>query len=433
MNRDKLFSGNPIAEKLLKRIVALLASSHYKNSPNDLLLLCDSPKHELLLLLPPRKASFEEEGGSAAGHLPDILAVLQVVPEGNLSMKDIESYETASRGVARPDGDLIPWTLSQQFASLGGRVFGGLFGYRIQRVAVDHTFQRKGYGSCAVKSVCSWLEGRIQVAEGKTVYSHDSIDRPLLVPTSQHVPFHGKLQTISYIGTSFGMTVDLFKFWNTSLGFKPVYIRQGANEITGENSCIMIRAATGKEDRLMANNDHELVFPVWLAVMCNEFNYRFLRLLSGPMRSFDSSLALAISTSAGSCSRFLGGGISDGSVLDTLNCKNIFSTFTRSDLERLHKFGVGQLEYGLVADLASPVASAYFAHRFKPEISHQEDPLQLTALQRLILLMNGLQGLSFDQIALIIGMPVHQLMALFSQTINKIAGYLEGILEKLEN
>jgi N-acetyltransferase 10 len=36
---------------------------------------------------------------------------------------------------------------------------------------------------------------------------------------------------IDYLGTSFGLTKTLFKFWNKNK-FEPVYIRQTKNDIT---------------------------------------------------------------------------------------------------------------------------------------------------------------------------------------------------------
>lgn len=41
---------------------------------------------------------------------------------------------------------------------------------------------------------------------------------------------------IDYLGTSFGLTLDLFKF-HQRLGFQPVYLRQSPSDITGESGC----------------------------------------------------------------------------------------------------------------------------------------------------------------------------------------------------
>ena len=51
-------------------MVALCVASHYRNTPNDLLLLADAPAHRLFVLLGPVD--------DTVNALPDILAVVQV-------------------------------------------------------------------------------------------------------------------------------------------------------------------------------------------------------------------------------------------------------------------------------------------------------------------------------------------------------------------
>lgn len=51
VNRDTLFSYHKASEAFLQRMMALYVSSHYKNSPNDLLLMSDAPAHSLYVLL----------------------------------------------------------------------------------------------------------------------------------------------------------------------------------------------------------------------------------------------------------------------------------------------------------------------------------------------------------------------------------------------
>jgi tRNA(Met) C34 N-acetyltransferase TmcA len=52
------------------QVVALLVASHYKNTPNDLLLLADAPAHQLFVLLGPVDPT--------QNAMPDVLAVVQV-------------------------------------------------------------------------------------------------------------------------------------------------------------------------------------------------------------------------------------------------------------------------------------------------------------------------------------------------------------------
>jgi N-acetyltransferase 10 len=63
------------------------------------------------------------------GQLPDILVAIQVAFEGEISQKNLS--ESMKRGV-RPSGDLIPWTISEQFQD---DKFGQLNGIRIVRIA----------------------------------------------------------------------------------------------------------------------------------------------------------------------------------------------------------------------------------------------------------------------------------------------------------
>ncbi|MEE6525008.1 hypothetical protein FKM82_024773 [Ascaphus truei] len=97
--------------------MALYVASHYKNSPNDLQMLSDAPAHHLFCLLPPVPPT--------QNSLPEVLAVIQVSLEGEISRQSILS--SLSRG-KKASGDLIPWTVSEQVGS----------GYTHFRVILPH-------------------------------------------------------------------------------------------------------------------------------------------------------------------------------------------------------------------------------------------------------------------------------------------------------
>jgi len=66
-----------------------------------------------------------------------------------------------------------------------------------------------------------------------------------LKPKKHVVPILQKLSErkpapLHYLGTSFGVTKELFQFWKKNL-FVPIYLRQTANELTGEHTCVMLR------------------------------------------------------------------------------------------------------------------------------------------------------------------------------------------------
>jgi len=128
VNRDTLFSYHKLSEKFLQRMMALYVSSHYKNSPNDLMLMSDAPAHHLFVLLPP----INEETKS----LPEILCVIQVCLEGEISRESVAKQ--VGRG-QRASGDLIPWTVSQQFQDDD---FPSLSGARVVRIATHPEYHR---------------------------------------------------------------------------------------------------------------------------------------------------------------------------------------------------------------------------------------------------------------------------------------------------
>ena len=68
VNRDTLFSYHSSSEKFLRKLMSIFVSSHYKNTPNDLLLLSDAPAHQVFVLMGP----INEQEKS----LPDILCAV---------------------------------------------------------------------------------------------------------------------------------------------------------------------------------------------------------------------------------------------------------------------------------------------------------------------------------------------------------------------
>lgn len=86
------------SEAFLQRMVALLVASHYRNTPNDLMMMADAPAHHLFVLLGPLDETVNA--------LPDILAVVQV---GLLHSFEVESWLSY-----RNDSPLLCWQSLQQ-------------------------------------------------------------------------------------------------------------------------------------------------------------------------------------------------------------------------------------------------------------------------------------------------------------------------------
>lgn len=90
-------------------------------------------------------------------------------------------------------------------------------------------------------------------------------------------------EKLDYIGTSYGLTTDLLKFWK-SQKFVPVYLSQKANDLTGEFTTIMISII--KTDKVESND--------WLAMYFHDFRRRFIKLLGKTFQNFTTGLSLSI-------------------------------------------------------------------------------------------------------------------------------------------
>ncbi|PWA51563.1 hypothetical protein CTI12_AA460840 [Artemisia annua] len=265
VNRDTLFSFHKDSELFLQRMMALYVASHYKNSPNDLQLLADAPAHHLFVLLGPVDESKNQ--------LPDILCVIQVCLEGKISKASVMRSLQAGH---QPSGDQIPWKFCEQFQD---EDFPSLSGARIVRIATHPSALNFRYGSTAIELLTRYFEGQFspisevdvekddleasphlkvtEAAEKVSLLKENIKARsdlpPLLVHLGERPP-----EKLHYLGVSFGLTFDLFRFWRKNK-FAPFYLCEVPNSVTGEHTCMMLKPLY--TDDIQANdNSDELGF-----------------------------------------------------------------------------------------------------------------------------------------------------------------------------
>ena len=411
VNRDTLFSFHPVSEKFLQQMMALYVASHYKNSPNDLQLMSDAPAHQLFVLVPPIDYSSPQ--------LPEPLCVVQVALEGQISKQSVLS--SLGRG-QRAGGDLIPWLVSQQFQD---EDFAGLSGARIVRIATNPDYISMGYGSRALSLLVEFYDGKFaDLSETVSDQPHsmprvtdaDLQDSTLLSDNIKirdiqtMPPLFAKLserkpQLLDYIGVSFGLTQPLHKFWKRAL-FVPVYLRQTLNELTGENSCVMLRTLSA------STND-----PAWLGAFARDFQKRFAALLSYQFRAFPSVLALSIDESA-----------SHGAKLNTsfpvrpLTRTELDELFSPFDLKLLDSYANNMLDYHVILDMVPTMAMLYFSGRIKSAI-------KLSGVQSAILLAIGLQRKVLEDVEKELGLHASQLLAMFVKVVRKMSSHFRSLVE----
>ncbi|TPX09319.1 uncharacterized protein E0L32_009511 [Thyridium curvatum] len=409
VNRDALFSFHPVPEKFLQQMVALYVASHYKNSPDDLQLMSDAPAHELFVLVPPVSGD--------GSRLPEPLCVIQVSLEGKISRQSV--LNSLSRG-QRPAGDLIPWLVSQQFQD---DEFASLSGARVVRIATNPDYVNMGYGSKALQLLVDYYEGKFtNLSENGAAAANEKMTRvtdaelanaSLLVDDvkvrdlNKMPPLFSRLSErkpvgLDYVGVSYGLTQPLHKFWKRA-SFAPVYLRQTANDLTGEHTCVMLRPLENTDDRS------------WLGAFARDFQKRFLSLLSYQFRVFPSIMALSIDESANAGAKL---DQAEPSPLTKAELDKLLSPF---DLKRLESYANNMLDYHVVLDLIPTLANLYFTGRLRGDV-------KLSGVQQSILLSIGLQHKDIDVVSEELSLPVSQLLAMFIKILRKMTAHFGSLV-----
>lgn len=409
VNRDTLFSYHPVSETFLQRMMSLYVASHYKNSPNDLQLMSDAPAHHLFVLLPP----VNEKTSS----LPDPLVVVQVCLEGEISRQTV--INSLSRG-QRPSGDMIPWLISQQYQDDD---FASLSGARVVRIATHPDYAKMGYGSRALELLTSFYQGKgsdlsetdIEEDSFTRVEDHEienanlKTDQVKVRDPSKMPPLLTKMNEkraprLDYLGVSYGLTPSLHKFWKRA-GFVPLYMRQTANDLTGEHTCVMIKSLNETQDSHVANAE-------WLDAFARDFSKRFINLLSFNFRHFTAGNALSIIDAA-----------KHGHSLEAereLNKNTLGVFFTPYDLKRLESYANNMLDYHVILDMIPVVAELYFRNELPADI-------KLSGVQSAILLGVGLQRKTVDDLQKELSLASNQVLALFVKIVKKFSQYFNKI------
>lgn len=438
VDRDALFSYHPLSEAMLQRIWSLYTSAHYKNSPNDLQILSDAPAHRLFVLLGPQKNAQKKKDGSISSQLPDILCVVQVAFEGRISQKSVQSELQKGN---KASGDLIPWTISQQFNDTH---FAGLSGARIVRIATHPDVQKMGYGSRAIDLLIDYFAGKLTVetitpsrltfggegtgsALSKQAIERSDVDTQGLLneqikPRSKLPPLLTNIidrpaERLHYLGSSFGLTNSLLNFWSRK-GFQVAYLRQTPNELTGEHSSIALR-------ELDCSDLFEDGTPSagWLNSFVKDYRKRLISLMSYNFRHLDCPLSLTLLDPERSITT--GGNDNDEEAVEgvTLSSTELLTAhLSYYDMKRLELYSRNIVDHHMILDIVPTLATLLFQGKL--------GKLRLSYLQASILLAVGLQRRDIDSVTQELDLPSNQILAFFNKTIRKLSNCLKSIVEK---
>jgi len=447
INRDTLFSGHALSEQFLKRLWSLFVSSHYKNSPNDLQLLSDAPAHAVFILL---DSTQMEKTGKLDG-IPDILCAVQIAIEGGIVGSTIQAQ--LNKGY-RPAGDLIPWTVCEQFQDSN---FGQLTGIRIVRIAAHPDAQGMGYGSRALELLQKYYEGAlINVDEIEEDESVGLISQPAKKPISSVVSAEeskeSKIKTeeikpkkglkpimqplskrkplpVHYLGTSYGVTPQLYNFWKRN-GYIPLYMRQTLNELTGEHTCVMVKPLMGDSSKSDISIPKHLVDSSdsqygWLAGYATDFKKRFIALLGYEFRNLPTALVMSIlNVTKDSQQNQTAPGGSETDITEPLteNIKQeIRANVSTFDVARLESYTKNLVDYHMILDLLPTTARLYFLGKLKS--------IGFSYIQLAMLAGIGLQYKKVEEIGEELNVGTSQLMAMFNKAMRKISRSVKAAYE----
>ncbi|MBB5253923.1 tRNA(Met) cytidine acetyltransferase TmcA [Sulfurisphaera ohwakuensis] len=168
----------------LRQIYGILVTAHYRNNPNDLMIMADGVHHKIKTL--------STLDGKYIG-------VVQIAQEGDLPDSLID---LALKG-GTFDGDLIPDRLIKHVRL---RDFGKMKGWRIVRIAIVQELQDKGLGSTMLNMV------------------EES----------------AKEEGVDWVGSAFMGDARVLNFWIKN-GYVPVHVSPKKNEKLGDYPVVVIK------------------------------------------------------------------------------------------------------------------------------------------------------------------------------------------------
>ena len=417
VNRDTLFSYHKGSEAFLKKIMSLFVSSHYKNSPNDLQLLSDAPSHKIFVLCKSLDKQKKAKG------LPDIYCAIQVCEEGGIS-KDV--ILTNNKRGLKPSGDLIPWTISDHYQD---QEFAKMTSIRVVRIACHPDCQRMGYGSKALELLSQYYEGKFFKLDEDEEMEESNEEKK---GKKKLKPLLNKLEDIKppfiyYLGTSFGLTNNLYNFWQKN-GYKPLYIAMNSNSITGEHSCIMIKPLNEGNIKLLtediSNNNNQRI--KWFNPFSVDFKHRLISLLSFNFNKLNIKLCLSLLeppiTTSTANDKDDNDNDDDNSENKKIMKKNEIELFlTKFDFKRMELYSRNMTNYNMIIDLIPIIANLYFNKKIFVPLSY---------IQAGVLLGVGLQRKNFDEIVQEFNIEISQLLAMFNKMVKKFVTYIKNIYQK---
>lgn len=323
VDRNSLFSFQIISNLFLQKIMNLFSSSHYKNSPDDLQMMCDAPSHRIFVLIPPFTIKI--------GFLPDILSVLHISYEGQINKKFVQKY--IFNGL-KMNGDMLPWVISRQFLDPN---FGELSGLRIIRIVTSFDSQKMGYGSKTVELLTRFITGHRKKKNTELLENNETKkqkNKPAIISDLKN-KFPPK---IDYLGVSFSVNLQVLCFWKKN-GFQAFIFRDQNDLMKNCQNLIMLKEIL-QNPKKPSN---------WFGTYRFEFSRRFLNQIGSTHKKISSIIVHNLINCNKERIKFFG---------LKVNFKKYFSSY---DFYRIRFFNeISTLDFELIFDLIPVIGKIFF-------------------------------------------------------------------------
>ncbi|KAF8716416.1 hypothetical protein HU200_026352 [Digitaria exilis] len=209
---------------------------------------------------------------------------------------------------------------------------------------------------------------------------------PLLVHLRERRP-----EKLHYLGVSFGLTQELFRFWRKH-NFYPFYVGQISvmisnltchsrltSAVTGEHTCMVLKPLNSDDIEVSESNKCGFLDPFY-----QDFRQRFRRLLGTSFRHLNFKLAMSVLASKIDYSNH------EPSDYDSnASSKLLRDVLSPHDMKRLEAYSNNLVDYHLILDLVPILAHQYFSEKL---------PVSLHGAQAAVLFCMGLQDKDVDAV-----------------------------------
>ncbi|MFX0135258.1 MAG: tRNA(Met) cytidine acetyltransferase TmcA [Candidatus Hodarchaeota archaeon] len=292
-------------QELFSDFAGIFVFAHYRNQPDDIVVLSDSPHHEAWAIFTKNQKH--------------IVNVVQIAKEGNLFDSNIQEM---LKGNQTP-GNIIPWICITHYR-LGN--FAKLKGVRIVRIATHPDLFQKGLGSKMLT----------QIEE-----NYKNLD-------------------FDWIGTSFGLTPELLRFWEKN-GYKSIHLSSRMTPSTGEYSIVMIKPLSAESEKMVNLIRQEFKFKIfeWFRTIYYNLPADLAFNLLESTQKFEDPVIFKIA-------------------------------LTQNQKDRLDAYFGGILDYSNTSDVINQVLKYYF-------LNFEKDKVKLSPKQKELIIMRCLQARSWQQ------------------------------------